>query len=63
MIKTGALNNQSPSVLTGQRGTVIKNGEAVCPDESAPDHTEVKLASYINKDVNTKAKQLPTDLK
>ena len=63
MIKTGALNNQSPSVLTGQRGTVVKNGEAVRPEEKVPFHTEVKLASYINKDVNTSAKQLPSDLK
>jgi hypothetical protein len=49
MIKTGALNSQTPSMVSGQRGTVVKNGEAVCPNEKAPKHTEVKLASYIQK--------------
>lgn len=50
MIKTGALNNQSPSLVSGQRGTVVKNGEAVLPKEQAPTYTEHSLAYSLNKE-------------
>lgn len=50
MIKTGALNNQSPSMVSGQRGTVIKNGEAVLVKEKAPEYTENSLAAHLNKE-------------
>lgn len=50
MIKTGALNNQSPSMVSGQRGTVIKNGEAVLVKEKAPEYTENSLAAQLSKE-------------
>lgn len=50
MIKTGALNTQSPSSVSGQRGTVIKNGEAVLLKEEAPQYTETNIALSLNKD-------------
>jgi len=50
MIKTGALNNQSPSLVSGQRGTVVKNGEAVLSKEQVPNETEKTIAAFLNKE-------------
>ncbi len=36
MIKKAVVNPQTPSVVSGARGTVVKNGEAVRRDEVLP---------------------------
>lgn len=45
MIKQAVVTDETPSVESGRRGTVERDGESVCPDEIKRDqHTAKKLA-------------------